>query len=58
MGVKKKKEGKLNEAEKVERKLEPGSTLEKKKNGALRVVLHDTNGFSSAADVRAATAER
>lgn len=54
-GSQKKKEGKLNEAEKVERKLEPGSTLEKKKK-VLRVVLHDTNGFSFAADVQAATA--
>ena len=51
------KEGKLNEAEKVEQKLKLGSK-QKLKQGALReesTLLRDTQCFSFAADLKVAT---
>lgn len=54
------KEGKLNEAEKVEQKLELGSK-QKVKTGSIesgkknKTLVHDTHRFSFAADVKVAT---
>lgn len=53
------KEGKLNEAEKVEQKLELGSKQKVKtgsiESGKKQTLVHDTRSFSFAADVKVAT---